>query len=329
MFGARASTGCAAGPSAVWPATTRAQVRPICARSPRSVAGLFGGTEGLSEPVAGSFRLTGRSLSRGGHYVAGVPADTVLRTEGLTKAFGDAVAVDHLDLELHRGEVFGYLGPNGAGKTTTLRLLLGLLHPTAGAATVLDLDPWADTVELHRRIAYVPGEFAVWPSLTGAEMLDLLGNLHGGWDAALRAELCERFEFDPSRKGRTYSRGNRQKIALIAALMVRPELLVMDEPTSGLDPLMEVRFREVLAEGLEHGQTALLSSHILSEVDAACATGWASCGPVAWSRSVLSTSCASTSRAGWRSSSSGRRPNSTASTGSPMSSLPAQWCAVS
>lgn len=197
-------------------------------------------------------------------------AETVLRTEVLTKHFGDVVAVDHLELELHRGEVFGYLGPNGAGKTTTLRLLLGLLQPTSGRATVLGLDPWVDTVELHRRLAYVPGEFAVWPSLTGAEMLDLLGNLHGGWDDALRTELCERFEFDPSRKGRTYSRGNRQKIALIAALMVRPELLVMDEPTSGLDPLMEVRFREVLADGLERGQTALLSSHILAEVDAAC-----------------------------------------------------------
>jgi polyether ionophore transport system ATP-binding protein len=203
-------------------------------------------------------------------YVAAVGADAVVHTDGLSKVFGDVVAVDHLDLELVRGEVFGYLGPNGAGKTTTLRLLLGLLHPTAGTARVLDLDPWADTVELHRRIAYVPGEFAVWPSLTGAEMLDLLGNLHDGWDAAFRAELCERFEFDPSRKGRTYSRGNRQKIALIAALMVRPELLVMDEPTSGLDPLMEVQFREVLADGLEHGQTALLSSHILAEVDAAC-----------------------------------------------------------
>jgi ABC-2 type transport system ATP-binding protein len=197
-------------------------------------------------------------------------ADTVVRTEGLTKMFGDVVAVDHLDLELYHGEVFGYLGPNGAGKTTTLRLLLGLLHPTAGTARVLDLDPWVDTVELHRRIAYVPGDFAVWPSLTGTEMLDLLGNVHGGWDEPFRAELCERFELDPSRKGRTYSRGNRQKIALIAALMVRPELLVMDEPTSGLDPLMEVRFRQVLAEGLEHGQSALLSSHILAEVDAAC-----------------------------------------------------------
>jgi ABC-2 type transport system ATP-binding protein len=199
-----------------------------------------------------------------------VTGDAVVRTDGLTKAFGDVVAIDHLDLELRRGEVFGYLGPNGAGKTTTLRVLLGLLHPTSGTASVLGLDPWADTVQLHRRIAYVPGEFAVWPSLTGAEMLDLLGNLHGGWDERFRVELCERFEFDPSRKGRTYSRGNRQKIALIAALMVRPELLVMDEPTSGLDPLMEVRFREVLAEGIEHGQTALLSSHILSEVDAAC-----------------------------------------------------------
>ena len=196
--------------------------------------------------------------------------DFVVRTEALTKTFGALIAVDHLDLEIRRGEVFGYLGPNGAGKTTTLRLLLGLLRPTAGGASVLGLDPWTETVELHRRVAYVPGEFAVWPSLTGAEMLDLLGNLHGGWDDELRQQLCERFEFDPSRKGRTYSRGNRQKIALIAALMVAPELLIMDEPTSGLDPLMEVRFREVLAEGLEQGQTALLSSHILSEVEAAC-----------------------------------------------------------
>jgi ABC-2 type transport system ATP-binding protein len=193
-----------------------------------------------------------------------------ISTAGLTKRFGPVTAVDGLDLEVDHGEVFGYLGPNGAGKTTTLRLLLGLLHPTSGSATVLGLDPWADTVELHRRVAYVPGEFAVWPSFTGTEMLDLLGSLHGGWDERFRAELCERFEFDPSRKGRTYSRGNRQKIALIAALMVRPDLLVMDEPTSGLDPLMEVRFREVLADGLEHGQTALLSSHILAEVDAAC-----------------------------------------------------------
>jgi ABC-2 type transport system ATP-binding protein len=193
-----------------------------------------------------------------------------ITTDGLTKQFGSVTAVDHLDLEVHAGEVFGYLGPNGAGKTTTLRALLGLLHPTSGSARVLGLDPWADTVELHRRVSYVPGEFAVWPSLTGAEMLDLLGNLHGGWDPKLRDELCDRFELDPSRKGRTYSRGNRQKIALIGALMVRPEVLVMDEPTSGLDPLMEVRFREVLADGLEHGQTALLSSHILSEVEAAC-----------------------------------------------------------
>jgi len=196
--------------------------------------------------------------------------DVVLRTEALTKVFGGVVAVDHLDLEIYRGEVFGFLGPNGAGKTSTLRMMLGLLFPSSGTASILGLDPWQDTVALHRRMAYVPGEFAVWPSLTGEEMLDLLGNLHGGWDAALRVELCERFEFDPSRKGRAYSRGNRQKVALIGALMVRPELLIMDEPTSGLDPLMEVRFREVLSEGLERGQTALLSSHILSEVEAAC-----------------------------------------------------------
>ncbi len=196
--------------------------------------------------------------------------DIVLRTAGLTKRYGRVLALDQLDLELVRGEVFGYLGPNGAGKTTTLRLLLGLIHPTAGSATVLGLDPWRDGVELHRRIGYVPGEFTVWPSLTGAEMLDLLGNLHGGYDAPARDELCERFDFDPSRKGRTYSKGNRQKIGLIAALMVHPELLLLDEPTAGLDPLMEVRFREVLGEGRQRGQTTLLSSHILAEVDAAC-----------------------------------------------------------
>jgi len=200
----------------------------------------------------------------------GAVSDVVLRTAGLTKQYGDVVALDHLDLELVRGEVFGYLGPNGAGKTTTLRLLLGLIHATAGSATVLGLDPWRDGVELHRRVAYVPGEFTVWPSLTGAEMLELLGNLHGGHDPSSRDEMCDRFDFDPSRKGRTYSKGNRQKIALISALMVKPELLLLDEPTAGLDPLMEVRFREVLAEGLQQGQTALLSSHILSEVDAVC-----------------------------------------------------------
>ncbi len=197
-------------------------------------------------------------------------SDVVLRTTGLTKRYGDVLALDRLDLELVRGEVFGYLGPNGAGKTTTLRLLLGLIHATEGSATVLGLDPWRHGVEMHRRTAYVPGEFTVWPSLTGAEMLELLGNLHGGYDRSVCDGLCDQFEFDPSRKGRTYSKGNRQKIALIAALMVRPELLLLDEPTAGLDPLMEVRFREVLADGLERGQTALLSSHILAEVDAAC-----------------------------------------------------------
>lgn len=203
-----------------------------------------------------------------GHHVS--MSDVVLRTSGLTKRYGDVVALDHLELELVRGEVFGYLGPNGAGKTTTLRLLLGLIGATDGSATIFGLDPWRDNVELHRRIAYVPGEFTVWSSLTGAEMLQLLGNLHGGYEPSFCDELCDRFDFDPSRKGRTYSKGNRQKIALIAALMVRPELLLLDEPTAGLDPLMEVRFREVLADGLERGQTALLSSHILAEVDAAC-----------------------------------------------------------
>jgi ABC-2 type transport system ATP-binding protein len=166
--------------------------------------------------------------------------------------------------------VFGFLGPNGAGKTTTIRLLLGLIRPTGGTALVLGLDPRTDTVAIHRRLGYVPGDVAVWPQLTGAEMLELLGRLHGGFDAAYRDELIERFEFDPSKKGRSYSKGNRQKVALIAALMTRADLLVLDEPTSGLDPLMEVTFRTCVAEARGNGQTVFLSSHILAEVEALC-----------------------------------------------------------
>ena len=193
-----------------------------------------------------------------------------IATSGLTKRFGATVALDDMTLTVEPGEVFGFLGPNGAGKTTTLRLLIGALHPTSGSATVLGLDPWSDTVPLHRRVAYVPGEAAVWPNLTGRETLELLGNMHGDVDTAYRDGLIERLRFDPSKKGRSYSKGNRQKIALIAALMTRAELLLLDEPTSGLDPLMEVTFREEVVSAAGRGQTVFLSSHMLSEVDALC-----------------------------------------------------------
>ena len=193
-----------------------------------------------------------------------------IRTEGLTKRFGPTLALDHLQIAVERGEVFGFLGPNGAGKTTTIRLLLGLIRPTSGTAEVLDLDPWRDAVALHRRVAYVPGEFNVWPQLTGGEMLELLGNLHGPVDPVYRDLLLERFDLDPTKRGRAYSKGNRQKIGLVAALMTRAELLILDEPTSGLDPLMEVSFRACIHEASARGQTVFLSSHILSEVEALC-----------------------------------------------------------
>jgi ABC-2 type transport system ATP-binding protein len=194
----------------------------------------------------------------------------VIATKALTKKYGETLALDGLDMEVVEGEVFGFLGPNGAGKTTTLRLLLGLIHPTSGSARVLGLDPWADAVAVHRRVAYVPGDVALWPQLTGAETLELLGRLHGGYDRAYRDELTERFELDPTKKGRSYSKGNRQKVALVAALMTRAELLVLDEPTSGLDPLMEVTFRACVQEAKQRGQTVLLSSHILAEVEVLC-----------------------------------------------------------
>ena len=192
-----------------------------------------------------------------------------IRTEGLTKRFGPVVAVDDLTLEVPRGEVFGFLGPNGAGKSTTLRLLLGLVRPSAGRAEVLGVDV-ADVRRAHRHLAYVPGDVALWPKLTGEECLELLGNLHGRVDRAARASLVERFELDPSRRARTYSKGNRQKVALVAAFATRAELLLLDEPTSGLDPLMEREFRRCVREATERGQTVLLSSHILSEVEALC-----------------------------------------------------------
>jgi len=195
---------------------------------------------------------------------------TVIRTSGLSKRYGTVDALVDLDLEVAHGEVVGYLGPNGAGKTTTIRLLLGLIAPTAGRAEIFGLDCHRQPVEVHRRLAYVAGEAILWPTLSGSETLTLLGRVQGRVDAAYRDELVDRFDFDPSKKVRTYSKGNRQKLILIAALMTRPELLLLDEPTSGLDPLMEQAFRHCVHEAREREQTIFLSSHILSEVEALC-----------------------------------------------------------
>ena len=194
----------------------------------------------------------------------------VIRTTGLTKTYGRTRALVGLDLEVNQGEVFGYLGPNGSGKTTTIRLLLGLARPTSGHAEVLGGHPERDAVAIHHRLAYVPGEAALWPGLTGAETLHLLGRMAGGVDSAYAAALVERFELDPGKRVRAYSKGNRQKLALVAALMTRAELLVLDEPTAGLDPLMEQVFRECIREAQDRGQTVFLSSHVLAEVDALC-----------------------------------------------------------
>jgi ABC-2 type transport system ATP-binding protein len=194
----------------------------------------------------------------------------VIRTTGLTKTYGRTRALVDLDLEVHEGEVFGYLGPNGSGKTTTIRLLLGLARPTSGRVRVLGGHPERDAVAVHRRLAYVPGDAALWPELTGAETLHLLGRMAGGVDTAYTATLVERFELDPDKRVRAYSKGNRQKLALVAALMTRAELLVLDEPTVGLDPLMEQVFRDCIREAQAHGQTVFLSSHVLAEVEALC-----------------------------------------------------------
>ncbi|HTS95332.1 MAG TPA: ABC transporter ATP-binding protein [Streptosporangiaceae bacterium] len=194
----------------------------------------------------------------------------LLRTENLTKHYGPVVGLDGLTLEVNAGEVLGYLGPNGAGKTTTIRLLLGLIKPTAGRAEIFGLDAQKDKVAVHARVAYVPGEATLWPSLTGAETLHLLARMHGETDVAYRDALVRRFDFDPSRKVRAYSKGNRQKINLIAALASRADLLILDEPTAGLDPLMEQAFRESVLEAKANGQTVFLSSHVLSEVEALC-----------------------------------------------------------
>ena len=194
----------------------------------------------------------------------------VISMSAVVKSFGSTRALDGLDLHVEQGEVHGFLGPNGAGKTTTIRILLGLLRAEAGRCEVLGLDPWHDATRLHRRMAYVPGDVALWPSLTGGEIIDVMGRFRGGFSPARRQALIERFELDPSKKARTYSKGNRQKVGLIAALAADAELLILDEPTSGLDPLMEAVFKDVIAEEKRAGRTVLLSSHILSEVEDLC-----------------------------------------------------------
>jgi len=193
-----------------------------------------------------------------------------ISVSGLVKNFGTTRALDHLDLTVSTGEVHGFLGPNGAGKTTTIRILLGLLRRDAGQISLLGGDPWRDTVSLHRRLAYVPGEVNLWPNLTGGEVIDLLGSLRGGLDRSRRADLLERFALDPTKRCRAYSKGNRQKVALVAAFASDVELYLLDEPTSGLDPLMETVFQDVVLQRRAAGRTVLLSSHILSEVEALC-----------------------------------------------------------
>lgn len=194
-------------------------------------------------------------------------ADAVIEASGLTKSFGRFQALKGVDLTVQRGEVHGFLGPNGAGKSTTIRVLLGLLRSDGGTVRLMGRDPWRDVVELHRRLAYVPGDVSLWPGMTGGEAIDLLGALRGGLDEKRRAELVDRFELDTTKRGRQYSKGNKQKVAIVAALASDAELLVLDEPTSGLDPLMENVFQEVIGEAKHRGTTVLLSSHILAEVE--------------------------------------------------------------
>ena len=195
---------------------------------------------------------------------------TAISVSGLRKSFGRTRALDGLDLAVETGEVHGFLGPNGAGKTTTIRVLIGLLRADSGNVNLLGGDPWRDAVELHRRLAYVPGDVNLWPNLTGGETIELLARLRGDFDRGRRDALVERFRLDPTKKARTYSKGNRQKVALIAGLVSDVELLVLDEPTSGLDPLMEAVFRECIREEHANGRTVLLSSHILAEVEELC-----------------------------------------------------------
>jgi len=215
-----------------------------------------------------------------------------IRTDALVKAFGHAPALDGLDLTVRTGEVHGFLGPNGAGKTTTIRILLGLLHADAGTARLLGGDPWHDATELHRRLAYVPGDVTLWPNLSGGEVIDLLGRLRGGLDKQRRADLLERFALDPRKKGRAYSKGNRQKVALIAALASDVELLLLDEPTSGLDPLMEQVFREVIREEQRRDGAPCCCPATSSPRSRRCATGSPSSARVGRWRPAPSPSCA-------------------------------------
>lgn len=194
-------------------------------------------------------------------------SETVIDVAGLTKSYGKFRALKGVDLQVERGKVHGFLGPNGAGKSTTIRVLLGLLKADGGTVRLLGQDPWDDVVGLHRRLAYVPGDVSLWPGMTGGEAIDLLGSMRGGLDEKRRADLVERFELDPTKRGRQYSKGNRQKVAIVAALASDVELLILDEPTSGLDPLMENVFQEVIGEAKERGASVLLSSHIMSEVE--------------------------------------------------------------
>ncbi|MFB7800543.1 ATP-binding cassette domain-containing protein [Isoptericola sp. NPDC056134] len=203
---------------------------------------------------------------------AGTAATPAVEIHDLRKAFGSVLALDGLDLTVEAGQVAGFLGPNGAGKSTTIRVLLGLLRSDSGSARLLGGDPWRDAVALHRRLAYVPGDVSLWPNLTGGEAIDYLARLRGKPDKRRKAELLERFELDPTKKARTYSKGNRQKVALVAAFVSQVDLLVLDEPTSGLDPLMEAVFTEQVRQAKAAGTSVLLSSHILSEVEKVCDT---------------------------------------------------------
>src|SRR5262245_52655261 len=228
---------------------TAALSRQICVSTTDGVVA-YGEPDGSHRPVDGP---TSRSAA--------------IVTADLVKTFGPIRALDGLDLTVRAGEVHGFLGPNGAGKSTTISVLLGLLRADSGRAEVLGGDPWRSAVALHRRLAYVPGEVELWPNLSGGEAIDILGRLRGGLNRARRAELIERFDLDPTKKGRTYSKGNRQKVAIVAALASDAELLMLDEPTSGLDPLMEVVFQDVIAQVKVEGRTVLLSSHILAQVE--------------------------------------------------------------
>ena len=197
-------------------------------------------------------------------------SDTIIEIKNLRKTFGKSIALDGLDLKVKKGEVHGFLGPNGAGKSTTIRILLGMLKKTSGSVKLLDGDPWRDSTSLHRQLAYVPGDVNFWPNLTGGEIIDFIGSLRGGLDPKRREKLIERFELNPRKKFSTYSKGNRQKVALVAALASDVDLYIFDEPTSGLDPLMESVFQDEVIKLKQQGKTVLLSSHILAEVEALC-----------------------------------------------------------